>query len=130
MLDLSSSYALDTEVIDDPETPEMPRIAIGRVVTAELTMQVLLLGNWHRRLPDADETSCGVPFRVMTTPPRREVLTHRDGPLCLDCFTGHEMRKAESNDRAAIEREDKQFEEDERKRAEFFASLHKKRGDR
>lgn len=54
-------------------------------------MQVNVLGQWHRRLPDLSATACGVPFNSQFTAPRREELT---GELCGECFTEHELELA------------------------------------
>lgn len=98
MFDAATAYeAYDVEVVDDPDDPT-PRIAVGRVVTEELTMQVKLCGVWHRRLPDADRSACDVPFKAFGTECRREVLTNRDGGLCTDCFTRVELEHATAND--------------------------------
>ena len=97
MLDQSTAYAYepDTEVTDEP-----PPIAIGRVSTADLTMQIKVagIGGWHRRTPDLSETACGVPFHSQFGVPRREQLTMADGGLCDQCHTEHEMRRAAEND--------------------------------
>lgn len=104
------AYAFDKVVADDPDDPgsiapsvEVAQVARGRVPTAELTMQVLTEGFWHRRTPDLTETACGLPLRMVTTPPRREELTLRHGKLCELCFTEHERAKAYRLDREAEE---------------------------
>lgn len=106
MLDLSTAYAYepDTEVIEEPEPP----IAIGRVSTEDLTVQVFLLGEWHRKIVDLNETSCEVPFHPREKT-RREQLTHSEGRLCGVCFTPRELRRATENDNRTAE-------EDERRR--------------
>jgi hypothetical protein len=114
-------HAEDTEVIDDPEAPPhrrlfppaTPRPVVGRVPTEELTMQVLVKGEWHRRMPEpVFETSCGQLFRFTETSTRREVLTYRDGKLCEICFTPHERHRARQLDleaERAAEAEDKRW---------------------
>lgn len=119
-----AAHAIDTIVVEDPDasTPAPP--AIGRVATAELTMQVQVLGAWHRRTPDLRETACGVPFHSEFTTPRREVLTMEDrGPLCPECFTPHELARARELDAAAAAAR----EEEERKLAEKDAERSRRR---
>jgi hypothetical protein len=123
MLDQSTVYAYaddsDTLVVDEPDAP----IAIGRVSTGDLTMQVRIAnaGGWHRRTPDLSETACGVPFHSEFGNLRREQLTMEDGGLCAECHTGHELMRAAQNDRAAqlaAEMEQRRREiEDERRTA-------------
>lgn len=109
MFDGAAAVA-DTLVVDDPDAEAAP--AIGRVATAELTMQILVLGQWHRRTPDLNETACGVPVRLVETPMRREVLTFRAvqgqpaADLCPECFTAHEARRAIENDLEALKAEE------------------------
>ena len=126
MHDGALQYEPDTVVLDLDDEPSRP-IAVGRTPSTEIVMHVLLLGERHRRVPDADETSCGVPFHIMQTPTRREQLTHVEAPLCADCFTPHEIRRATANDLANIEREEREVEEERQRRDEFFASIRKKR---
>jgi hypothetical protein len=101
---------VETLVVDDPDAATAA--AIGRVTTAELTMQILVLGQWHRRTPDLAETSCGVPVRMVETPMRREVLTFRatqgqpPGDLCPECFTGHEIKRAIEHDLTLLKAEE------------------------
>lgn len=109
-----AAHAYDTIVIDDPDEQPMP--IVGRVATAELTMQIQVLGQWHRRTPDLAETACGVPVRMVETPMRREVLTHRDGQLCDTCFTPHERHKAT---RADLEAQRAAEDDDRRWHAEI-----------
>ncbi len=117
---------IDTRVIDDPDAPPharlFPKPALPRVSTEELTMQVLVDGQWHRRIPDpVHETSCGVPFRLVETPPRREVLTYRDGDLCETCFTPHERARARRLDleaQTAAEEEDRRWHQEAEQRAD------------
>lgn len=85
MHDALAKYEPDTFVVD----------VESRVPTEDLTMQTNVLGVWHRRLPDLSATSCGMPFNSQFSPVRREELTH---PLCPDCFTSFELRRA--NERA------------------------------
>lgn len=91
----SYPYAAD----DDAEQyPSLPRVA-----TAELTMHVMVDGEWHRRLPDLSATSCDKPYNAQFCPPRREELT---GPLCATCFTPTERAKAQEHaDKARAEAE-------------------------
>ena len=63
----------------------------GRVATAELTMQVMVMGEWHRRTPDLKSTACGVPYHSQYAPTRREELCN---PLCHACFTDYELSVA------------------------------------
>ena len=86
---LDFAYDTETFVIDDPDL-EPP--AVGRVATAELTMQVLILGRYHRRTPDLSHTACGIPFHSEFTPPRREQY---GGTLCPECFTTFELALSE-----------------------------------
>jgi hypothetical protein len=105
-----AAAAIDTLVVDDPDATPAP--TFGRVATAELTMQILVLGQWHRRTPDLAETSCGVPVRMVETPMRREVLTFRASQgqpaadMCPDCFTPHEIKRAIEVDLAALKAEE------------------------
>lgn len=112
-----AAAAVDTVVMDDPDAPGAP--AIGRATTVdeiadaeELTMQILVLGEWHRRTPDLKETACGVPVRMVETPMRPEVLSERAtatspaGRMCRECFTPHELKRACANDNEAIKAED------------------------
>lgn len=121
---LNASPAFESPVTDSEETSPP---ATGRTSSTEIVMHVLLLGERHRKLPDADETSCAVPFYIMQTPMRPERLTHTEGKLCRLCFTPHEVARASANDRAATEREERELEERERKWDEEFASLRNKR---
>lgn len=92
------------KVVVDVEDP--PPIAIGRVATRELTMQVLVAGHYHRRTPDLSMTSCGH-YSVHSEfhPPRREELTH---PLSRDCgcFTPYELQKADEHERKRFDLSD------------------------
>ncbi len=119
------AHAFDTEVIDDPDASSqpMPAIAIGRVPTAELTMQVQVEGEWHRRTPDLRETACGLPILGEFHRPRREELTMVGVPLCDRCHTPHEIRRALELDAAAAAA----AEEEERKRAEKDAERDRRR---
>ena len=141
MLDAASALAYDTEVVDDPDAPSPFGLftpasapsspAIGRVPTEELTMQVLVLGQWHRRTPDLAETACGVPVRLVETPPRREVLTYQGGDLCETCFTPHERaraRRADLEAQAAAEAEDRRWHEQADQRATDRARRHTTKG--
>lgn len=80
---LRVAYEPDT-IVEEP--------SLGRVSTEDLLMQTNVLGVWHRRLPDLSATSCGMPFNSQFSPVRREELRH---PLCPDCFTAFELRKAD-----------------------------------
>lgn len=143
MLDAASAaLAFDTTVVDDPDAPRpfrlfppapepSPAPATGRVPTEELTMQVLVLGQWHRRTPDLAETACGVPVRLVETPPRREVLTYQGGDLCETCFTPHERaraRRADLEAQAAAEAEDRRWHEQADQRATDRARRHTTKG--
>ncbi len=98
----------ETIILDDPDA-DRPTIAIGRVATVELTMQVHVFGEWHRRTPDLRETACGVPIRPGEEILRREILTEDGAPgwpaglLCRVCFTAHETQKARKADHATRE---------------------------
>ncbi len=59
----------------------------------ERSVQILLLGLWHRRTPDLAHTACGVPFHAEFTPIRRETLY---GNLCGVCFTDYERGRAKT----------------------------------
>jgi hypothetical protein len=122
MFDAAHAYET-TVVIDDPDAEPTPAIAIGRVKTAELTMQVQVDGAWHRRTPDLRETACGEPIHSEFAATRREVLTMEGGGLCETCHTPHEIRRAAENDAAAVEA----TAEEERKRAEKDAERSKRR---
>lgn len=119
MFDGAAAAVVETVVVDDPDAPDVhdvDAIAIPRVTTAELTMHVHVLGQWHRQTPDLVETSCGVPFDTMFTSKRREVLTEREtngapaGRLCPLCFTSHEIRRAIAADLAALKAEEEAAE--------------------
>lgn len=114
MHDLLPAYVPDTEVVDEPSPP----IAIGREPTEDLTMQVFLVGQWHRKMADINETACEVPF-TNSFRTRREQLTHADGGLCSFCFTPRERRRASENDKRAHE------ETERRARRETIDSLFK-----
>lgn len=109
MFDASAAAAVDTLVVDDPDATPTP--SFGRVTTAELTMQILVMGQWHRRTPDLEESSCGVPVRMVETPMRREALTFRASQgspaadLCPLCFTAHEIKRAIENDMRSLKAE-------------------------
>lgn len=129
----------ETIVVDDPDVPHVPAPAaielpvLGRVSTAELTMQVHVRGEWHRRTPDLKETACGVPFHGEFSRTRREVLTLLDGDLCHACFTPHEMLRAMQADAealAAAEAEQQRREEEAAKRAARALPVPKLKGDR
>lgn len=109
-------YERDTEIADVDDTPP---IAMGRVATEDLTVQVWLFGQWHRKMADADETACEVPFHLAGTRTRREQLTHADGLLCGGCFTVRELRKASENDKRSAD------EEERRRQREDIDSLFK-----
>lgn len=117
---LNAAPAYETYVVDDPDEP-------GVVPDFEVVVQALVMSRWHRTVVGADETACGVPYRIATTPKRRELLTHRDAPLCADCFTAHELTRAMENDRDALEREMRADEERRKRDEEFFAALKRKR---
>ncbi len=88
MHDNSHAFAVvDTVVVDvpDPPLPRRPRT----ITDGALTMQVLIEGKHHRRLPDLSMTACGEKIDTQRAPLRRESLT---GPLCPDCFTPLELR--------------------------------------
>ena len=86
---------LDTYVTDDPDAERTETISIPRVATAELTMQVAVLGVWHRRTPDLSSTACGILYHSQFAPTRREELCN---PLCHECFTKHERSMADARD--------------------------------
>lgn len=88
-----AAYAFDTFVVDDPDEQPMP--SLGRVRTEDLTMQILVMGQWHRRTPDLKATACGVPYHSQFAPTRREELCN---PLCPQCFTDHELSIANVRD--------------------------------
>lgn len=90
---LSAAYELH-RVMDDPDEPTT--IAISRVSTEDLTMQINVMGLWHRRTPDLKTTACGVPFHSQFSPSRREELC---GVMCPECFTAHELRLADETNR-------------------------------
>jgi len=95
MFDQSQAFAFDysdddTEVIDVEEPPRRPRVP-----TAELTVHVIHNGERHRRMPDLSGTSCGQQYPTQFTPVRREELTHREGRLCVVCFTSAEIAAAD-----------------------------------
>ena len=92
MHDGARQYEADTVVIDIEESSAPVR---NRVATAELTMQVMVLGEWHRRTPDLKTTACGVPYHSQFAPTRREELCN---PLCGSCFTHHELAIANVRD--------------------------------
>ncbi len=109
--------SFDTIVFDDPDIPDaLPTVARSRVSTAELTMHVLVLSQWHRRTPDLRETACGVatPLGSML---RREALTEMTvddrpaGKLCLDCFTPHERVRAAKADQDARDKSEAEHEQ-------------------
>lgn len=94
----------DKEVVDVEEPPFRPvagpPIARSRTSTGELTMQVLVDGEWHRRMPEITPTSCEREYNTQFSPVRREELTH---PLCPVCFTPAEIARA---DRAFVKKYD------------------------
>ena len=92
MHDAAHNYDADTIVIDIEEQSAPVR---GRVATAELTMQVMVLGRWHRRVPDLSTTACGFPYHAQFAPIRREELCN---PLCAECFCAHELSIANVRD--------------------------------
>lgn len=116
MHDAALHYEPDTLVVD---VDEAPTIALPRTATDDLTMQVQLMGQWHRKMADADETACEVPFHLASTKTRREQLTHADGGLCSFCFTPREQRRAAENDKRV------QNEQARRERRETIDSLFK-----
>lgn len=81
--------AFDTFVIDDPDDPAWP--SVSRTRTEDEDMQVLVMGQYHRRLPDLSGTACGIPYHSQFCPTRRNELT---GDLCGICFTDHELLNA------------------------------------
>jgi hypothetical protein len=111
--------AYETYVVDVEDSIDVPDF--------EVVVQAIVMGLVHRTIPGEHETSCGVPFRLATTPTRREQLTERGGKLCADCFTPHELAKAKANDVRDAERERRDEAEESRKRDEFFAALKTKR---
>lgn len=110
--DEDDTIVVDPDEILRPALLSMPEIAIPRVPTAELTVQVNVMGQWHRRTPDLKETACGVPYHGEFYATRREVLSHRDGELCDVCFTPHEILRGIQADAEALAAE----EEAQRKR--------------
>jgi hypothetical protein len=82
------AHSFDTYVVDVDDLDEQPSIAVGRVSTAELTMQVAVMGVWHRRTPDLSSTACGILYHSQYAPTRREELCT---PLCRECFTQFEL---------------------------------------
>lgn len=90
MHDAAHRYDPDTIVVDVDDGP-----SFGRVSTEDLTMQILVMGKWHRRTPDLKTTACGVPFHSQFSPTRREELCN---PLCGDCFTDYEKSVANVRD--------------------------------
>jgi hypothetical protein len=92
-------YEPDTSIADVEEPPSRP--SRPRTVTGgALTMQVRIEGHWHRRTPDLITTACGLPIATQYSPLRRELLAD---PLCAECFTPFERRKAA--ERTARERD-------------------------
>ncbi len=114
-----AAVAYETYVVDVADLDDVPDF--------EVVVQALVLSRWHRTVAGADETACGVPYRIAITPTRREQLTHRDAPLCADCFTAHELTRAMEADRKSLERELKLDDERRKRDEEFFAALKKKR---
>lgn len=117
------TYVVDVEALDDARD-------------FEVIVHALVLGAWHRVIQGDDETACAVPFQVRQSfrpITRREVLSERAvfdapaSPMCRDCFTEHELTRALANDRAAVEREIREAEDERRKNDEFFAALKLKR---
>ncbi len=108
MYDVAQS--LETIVWDDPDDQTTTPIAIGRVSTGDLTVQVFVLAQWHRRTPDLGETACGVPI-PRGSAIRRESLTERavddrpKGRLCCECFTAYERTQAAKADQDAADKE-------------------------
>lgn len=86
-------YYYDTSADD---SDEQPTIALPRVSTSELTMQVAVLGRWHRRTPDLSATACGILYHSQFAPTRREELC---GALCSDCFTKFELSLGKERDK-------------------------------
>ncbi len=80
------TIVVDVDVPDRPDAFIPPR---PRTATAELTMQVHVNGEWHRRVPDLSTTSCDKPIHSQFDSVRRESLI---GKLCRVCFTPHELR--------------------------------------
>ncbi len=86
----------DRIVIDDPDAPEPSRASPA---DEEMTMQVYVIGVWHRRTPDLKTTACGIPFHSQFATARRELLK---GDLCPTCFTSFELAKAAEANRKEI----------------------------
>ncbi len=82
MLDWSHAY----------ETYEVDTEVEACVDVEAIIVQVHTHGSWHRRTPpDFSHTACGLTFRAMTSPLRRETLRE---PLCSVCFTDFELELA------------------------------------
>lgn len=77
------AYEPDTVIVD---------LALPRVATEDLTMQVLVNGSYHRRLPNLSATACGTRYHAQFAPTRREQLRH---PLCSTCHTPLELALAD-----------------------------------
>jgi hypothetical protein len=113
MHDGAHSYEHDTFVVDMDDIDDQPEIALPRVATEDLTMQVFLLGEWHRKIADLSETACEVPFRLSSERTRREQLTNAEGPLCPACFTPRERGRATENDQRAKDEAERQRQRDD-----------------
>lgn len=126
------STAYDTFVTDDPDDPA-PLPTFGRVSTEDLVAHIIVLGQRHRRTPDLSETACGVPIHSEFVVPLREQLTCKDGGLCAECFTPHELIRAVQNDNAAAAAAEADEEKHKRESDERLAKRWKRptsQGDR
>lgn len=115
----NAAPAYETYVVDLVDIDDAPDF--------EVLVQAIVMGEVHRTIPGEHETSCGVPFRLATTPTRREQLTLRGGKLCRDCFTTHELEKARLNDERAAAKEAAEEALETQRREDFFAALKKNR---
>lgn len=117
----------DVLVIEEGRAEERPTIAVSRTPTEEMTMQVYVQAEWHRRTPDGMNCACGprIPTDMLFI--RREILSEREidgrpsGKLCVECFTAFERWRASEYDKQAREDERRQVEEweaDARRRME------------
>lgn len=84
------NYEPDTAVVD---VDEVPPVRSRTVTDGAMTMQVLIDGKHHRRMPDLSETSCGKRIETQFQPVRREEL---DDTLCDVCFTWRERTKGKA----------------------------------
>lgn len=89
----SLAYARDTWIVDVDDAPH-PSPSLPRVATEELTMQVYVNGEWHRRMPTLEETSCEQSIDGQRCPVRRNELS---GDLCGVCHTPAEMKRCAEN---------------------------------